>query len=162
MSQEVIWGNESKHSLNTTQYEQVMKNYVEMHYPQEVQAFNKQLDMLQNADLYTVVYKNIMYQDDKAVTLKVRNHKDAKLYCKKLDLLGYTDWKLPDLFQLKTIVDKNSDETIKKEFKHSVQNGYWTSREVGEQAWIVSFLTGQEYKFKKTIRYYTRCVRDAK
>ena len=95
-----------------------------------------------------------MYQDNKSSKTLIKNHKDAKAYCQKLDLAGYDDWRLPTLTELKS--------TINIKFKNSVKNGYWSAGEMEDEAWIMSTLTKKSRKVQKSMRFYIRCVRDAK
>jgi len=99
-------------------------------------------------------------QDDK----EVRTWKEAITYCEKLYLAGYSDWRLPTIKELGSIVDNTTvnpaiDTTY---FPGTVSSYYWSTTTYADgtaSAWNVNFYDGYVASFSKTSVYYARCVR---
>jgi hypothetical protein len=109
----------------------------------------------------------LMWQDNKDAKTVAKDWQGAMDYCQNLNLGGYSDWKLPGLEELKTIVDKSNSPAIKKEFKNTASHTHWSSTPVADSiynAWYVRFSDGREGNyFKDEYDYfYVRCVRDSK
>ncbi len=81
--------------------------------------------------------------------------REAKRYCKNLKMAGHSDWVLPHIDELMSIVDKNSySPTIdKKAFPHTdVNDYYWSSTTAVEdrsKAWLLFFDYGYTYNYYK-------------
>jgi len=105
-------------------------------------------------------------QEDDAVT---RDWEDALAYCEGLDLADRTDWRLPDIKELKSIVDNTRydpaiDETYFPGTPGTLPN-YWSSSThprlfSADSALAVDFYEGEIFG---TLKYnpprYVRCVR---
>lgn len=77
---------------------------------------------------YTIdIRTNLMWQDNKdSVTVKY-NQKEAKNYCKKLELGGFYDWELPEyISMLDTLIDKKSKTNTTPIILNSIKGIYWT------------------------------------
>ena len=107
--------------------------------------------------------KNLMWQDDLEVTQYKTTWSLAKEYCATLTLSGYTDWKLPTVKELQSLVDvKRANPAIHEEFSHCEPTSYWTSTQDmtnKNHAWYVGFKTGATFKDSKDYDCYIRCVR---
>ena len=85
----------------------------------------------------------------------------------KANLCGYSDWRLPSLDELNTIVDYygESDTLINTDFFPNTQkNTYWTSDSVANTpklAFEVPFFYGGSKARQKTIDTFVRLVRSA-
>jgi hypothetical protein len=88
--------------------------------------------------------------------------------CYGLDFAGYTDWRLPNVRELMSIVDygKNSAPTINATYFPGTQSSYyWTSTtyvHTPTNAWYVNFANGYVNKQLKTSgasTTFVRCVR---
>ncbi|MCI5158931.1 MAG: DUF1566 domain-containing protein [Candidatus Electrothrix sp. AUS1_2] len=89
----------------------------------------------------------------------------AQAYCSDLDLGGYTDWRLPEIWELTSIRDYATTEIASAIYPNFVlQNGaYWSVTEYAEdstQAWNITY---QVHIFEnpadKSKDYKVRCVR---
>ncbi|MEA2020064.1 MAG: DUF1566 domain-containing protein [Campylobacterota bacterium] len=104
---------------------------------------------------------NLVWQDDIHTT--TYTWENAISYCENLDLAGYTNWKLPNINELKTIVDDTIySPSIYSEFKNTVSSDYWsstTNASITSHAWTVYINVGATYYDDKTYFKYVRCVR---
>lgn len=103
---------------------------------------------------------NMEWQDDSLSY--TGSYKDGIGYCESLNLDG-GGWKLPNINQLKSIVDFNSyTPAISGEFTQTFNDYYWSSTTNASDtymAWAVHFYNGSQYPDNKTYNHYIRCVR---
>ena len=89
---------------------------------------------------------------------------EAIKYCESLELDSNKDWRLPNINELKTIIDRSKyNPAIISAFEHTSSNGYWSSTTYEgnrELVWGVRFDGGFVGYDGKDNDYYTRCVRD--
>jgi hypothetical protein len=88
----------------------------------------------------------------------------ALSYCENLPLAGYTDWRLPNMKELRTIVDyETCSPAINTDyFPDTMLSDYWssTTREVfPSNAWAIDFTYGRDSDHGKTGGHYVRAVR---
>jgi len=99
---------------------------------------------------------NVIDSDD------MLNWQDAKNYCENLILGGHSDWRLPNIVELKTIIDYGrSDPAIDPVFS-CVSSYYWsatTDAGFTGLAWVVYFYDGGDGWYHKSNSFYVRCVR---
>lgn len=91
-----------------------------------------------------------------------RGWQDASDYCIDIDLGGYDDWRLPEQFELQSIVDYGRvDPAINPVF--SCQSSYYWSATIYARhttnAWVVYFYDGNDTAYFKIPGNYVRCVR---
>jgi len=92
-----------------------------------------------------------------------RTWANAISYCEGLTLSGNTDWRLPNEYELQSIVnygrfDPSIDTTV---FSGTNSDWYWsssTSAHATGYAWGVSFWGGYDFECDKTFTRYARCV----
>jgi hypothetical protein len=94
------------------------------------------------------------------------NWSNAITYCENLVLGGYSDWRLPSIKELSTLVDRSipyPGPTINTTyFPGTVASYYWSSTTFAFStygAWHVSFGFGGVYGHSKYDDYYVRAVR---
>lgn len=117
----------------------------------------------------------LIWQDNSDVTndLKRADWSSAKSYCASLTLGGYTDWRLPEIEELASLVSIDDKNTINPAFNYSsLSNGYrkiyWTNtiNEKDESlTWIVDFESAKirnDEENEKDSTNYVRCVRGDK
>ncbi len=91
------------------------------------------------------------------------NYDQALQYCEALELDKQSDWRLPLIKELASIVDENSyNPSIYPYFKTKARF-YWSVTENAADrafAWLVNFSDSHIHSFLKSSRYYARCVRE--
>lgn len=85
-------------------------------------------------------------------------------YCENLTLDTHSDWRLPNIKELTSIVDDTKshpsiDNTV---FQNPPFNNYWSSTTTASnssRAWCVAFNTGYQNNRNKALNNSVRCVR---
>ena len=93
-----------------------------------------------------------------------RNWLTALGYCDALSLGGHSDWRLPNVHELQSIVDYSRDYAAINAaiFPSTKASRYWTSVPHSTDpnyAWSVNFTNGSVDVLVKTSSFYVRCVR---
>ncbi len=110
----------------------------------------------------------LVWQDDEEAKTVRKTWEDAKDYCQALTLGGYSDWRLPTVRELRSIVDRgrfSPNPTINPTFQNVMSNNgdYWSSTTISfnteDDAWNVNFSSGGDLWHPKSGAYYIRCVR---
>ena len=118
-------------------------------------------DFTRSGDTVTDSISKLEWQDNEIGTST--SWTSALERCESLVLSGSSDWRLPNVNELKSIVDKSKyDPSIIASFQNTYSYLYWssTSYEGGSgNAWYVNFNLGNvSYDYKSTSGY-VRCVR---
>ena len=105
----------------------------------------------------------LVWQDDATAASTTATWANAITTCENLVLGGYTDWRLPNINELKSIRDMSrSGPAIEATFVNTATNNYWSSTSYAADstfAWYVDFSNGGVYADDKTVSLYVRCVR---
>ena len=103
----------------------------------------------------------LMWQDDAIGS--TMNWSTANTTCENLTLGGYSDWRLPNIRELKSITDRTRvNPAISPNFTAIASDGYWSSTmdaSNSSYAWVVYFGNGHDDWNGKTNSSYVRCVR---
>ena len=94
---------------------------------------------------------------------------DALHYAEGLALGGHDDWRVPDINELNSIVDRGNFNFSIDPIFSAIANAYWSSTpmaqsnpDVGQEAWACEFGTGRDGPvFVEADGVTVRCVRDA-
>lgn len=78
---------------------------------------------------------------------------NANIECDNLVLNGFDDWYLPNLDELKLLY------LNKEKIGHLTDNCYWSSSEVINSAWSITFSDGESATRLKETRFYFRAIR---
>lgn len=92
---------------------------------------------------------------------------DALAYSRELELDGKTDWRLPTVSELETLLDRSVlhyelRPIVREEVPFRDSLSYWSSttfRDGTKNAWIVMFDGGYVLSYDKKNAYHVRCVR---
>ncbi len=110
-------------------------------------------------------FNALMWQDTQFNAETKQDWQSAVDYCDDLEFAGYSDWKLPTIEQLRTIVDYSRfGSAISSKFEN-VGDGdieYYSSTTYipnGSNVWAMFFNEGVDSGYARTSSYYTRCVR---
>lgn len=92
------------------------------------------------------------------------NWAKAKEACAALRLGGFSDWRLPTIQELLTLVDYDRHEpAIDTDFFSCEANWYWTSTPAhsspGDYAWVVNFSYGGSSWGSQGLDFFVRAVR---
>jgi len=118
-------------------------------------------------EIVTDTTTNLQWQDNIDAKTVTKTWKEAIEYCKALKLGDYTNWRLPSINELKSIINrKYINPTISKSFKNTnITDFYWSSTTLTSSKYYartVGFNYGYIKGFGKRIKQYIRCVRDVK
>ena len=108
---------------------------------------------------------DLMWQDSSAAALETGTWAEALSYCNNLNLLAHTDWRLPNINEIFSIVDySKSRSSIHSSFQNVTSMNYWSSTthiDDTTEAWGVDFTDGDNESIDKTSDVnHIRCVRD--
>ena len=122
-------------------------------------------DFSKSGDVVSDSSTGLEWQDDSDTNGTRRTWQAAIDYCEDLSLESHNDWRLPNINELKTLIDRSKrNPAIKSEvFVYVKSSYYWSSTSiVGVEyiAWFVNFNNGDVFGAFKDNNNYVRCVRD--
>ncbi len=104
---------------------------------------------------------HLQWQDDAVGT--TTTWQGAIDRCEAMELGSHTDWRLPNLNELTSIMDDSRvSPAISTVFVNTEPDVYWSSTTYGldtDYAWGVNFDSGSQFSFPKSNSFYVRCVR---
>lgn len=123
-------------------------------------------DFIRNSSTEIVLdsSSSLMWQDSSEAKTITKTWSDAITYCEALNLPGHSDWRLPNINELTSIVNLSKRNLLKyNAFVNIVSEYYWSSTTyIGtskyDYAFQVNFRNGMDNKHKKTDNYYVLCV----
>jgi hypothetical protein len=105
----------------------------------------------------------LQWQSGTGSALNPMRWRSAVERCETLTIGGFTDWRLPNINELRSIVDvSRADPAIDPIFPNTAHAYYWSSTsgaDEPESAWAVGFKAGSDSIYNKEGRYNVRCVR---
>lgn len=110
---------------------------------------------------------NLMWVDSISVVKLQKTHEESILYCDNLIFAGYSNWRLPELEEFTTIVNKkNHKNYIAYAFKYNLPTGYWAKKAHWRTFWFyadyMNFISGTGYYDSRHKTKFVRCVRNMK
>jgi hypothetical protein len=119
-------------------------------------------DFTRDGSVVTDSTTGLQWQDDAIGS--TMNWKSAIEQCENLTLDGHSDWRLPNLKELTSIVDDTRvNPSIDTDtFQFIASSFYWSSTTNAgnsSDAWNVYFNYGYQYSYYKSDSYFVRCVR---
>jgi curved DNA-binding protein CbpA len=101
----------------------------------------------------TITIGNLMFQD--AELPNKMNWNDACKYCENLRLLGFSDWRLPTIEELRIAYQHKS------EFRNMQNAPYWSiSKHNTSYSWQLNFYFGNEGNYYQGNNFLFRCIRN--
>ncbi len=104
----------------------------------------------------------LTWQDNADVGNVSKAWKEAIDYCENLSLAGKSDWRLPNIRELRSIIDKNNINVLKDGFTQRSTNWFWSSTTYSSRpscAWSIKFFEGYNGWHNKFNHSSVRCVR---
>ena len=106
----------------------------------------------------------LMWQDNAASKHLEGDWYDAMDYCKRIQLAGFSDWRLPSVGELYTLIDvRNYDPASIEGLSNVESEDYWSASESVDDlsdAWLVYFEDGVVNHYSKSRERHIRCVRN--
>jgi hypothetical protein len=104
----------------------------------------------------------LVWQDNPQLPAEL-DYLAAKQYCHQLSLDGFSDWRLPTIKELASIIDlKTYRPALKNGFVMRLEERFWSDTpDAGNprNAWVVSFSYGEIASYPRSRAYHVRCVR---
>ena len=122
-------------------------------------------DFTKSRDVITDSKTGLEWQDNNESNSTKRSWQGAIDYCESLSLNAYDDWRLPNINELKTLIDRSKEQpAIVNGFEYVQSDSYWSSTSIVDHenvAWFVYFYNGSVFGDPpKDDNLYVRCVRD--
>ena len=114
-----------------------------------------------NGDV-VVVDKNTGLMWQQSDDGKRKDHEQASSYCGNLELAGYSDWRLPNIYELMSIINYGKyNPSVNTTFFSYKPEGYWSATDYYYQdsSFMINFENGYIGYDGYSGQYYTICVR---
>lgn len=102
----------------------------------------------------------LMWQDDEAVVSVTKNWGDAQTYCADLRIGQYSDWRLPNINELFTLISQDNSPAVNSIFKYIPYRSWSINRDYIDGAWVLFSPTGQVETIYINNQDNIRCVRN--
>jgi len=128
-------------------------------------ALLKDVNLTRTASIVTDHTTGLQWQDDINITIETTSWINAINQCEELELNGFNDWRLPNINELYSIIERNtSDPALDTAvFQHYNSLFYWistTDKYTPDNAWMIDGDLGYTSNDdNKDEVHYVRCVR---
>jgi hypothetical protein len=106
----------------------------------------------------------LMWQDDNDVQVDLLTWSEAISYCESSTKASYSNWRLPNINELNTIIDDSkANPSMSEVFGKPLSARYWSSTTAEQNkayAWHFDFSDSSEDYTSKTSTLNIRCVRE--
>ncbi len=113
--------------------------------------------------IHTVIDQGTGLEWQKNDNNTLHTWQNARDHCETLSLDAKTDWRLPNIRELKSLVDYNRYYPATDPSIPCQSSSYWSATTVANDAqtsaWSIFFGNGDDLWSTKTARYHVRCVR---
>ncbi|MBU1669175.1 DUF1566 domain-containing protein [bacterium] len=110
------------------------------------------------------ISNNLTWQDSEDIDKQFITYKQATEYCSNLTLQDKSEWRLPTIVELRSIVDRNrSNPAINQVFENGVNGFFWSTtlyKADNTKVWSILFTDGNDYQAIKTDKGYVRCIKE--
>jgi len=118
-------------------------------------------DFTKSGDIVVNNHSELEWQDD--AVGNTMTWTQAIEYCENLTLNGNGDWRVPNINELKSVIDKSRyNSAVVSAFMNMTSGRYWSSttyESLKTRAWTVDFKDGKEAGERKIYNKHVRCVR---
>ena len=105
---------------------------------------------------------SLLWQDNKSVKENIYTHAKAQEFCANLEIKEHSEFRLPTIRELHTIVDYNNhNPVILNGFKHVASENFWTSTPYvysNGTYWTIDFKKGTSKPIGERYSKNVRCV----
>ena len=105
---------------------------------------------------------SLLWQDNATVKKEIFTFAEAKKHCENLVIGEYSDFRLPTIYELQTIVDyKNQNPAILNGFKYTASDDVWSSTPYAYRSdsyWTIDFKKGTTEPTSERYSKHIRCV----
>jgi hypothetical protein len=105
---------------------------------------------------------SLLWQDNATVKKEIFTFAEAKKHCENLVIGEYSDFRLPTIYELQTIVDyKNHNPAILNGFKYTTSDDVWSSTPYAYRSdsyWTIDFKKGTNEPTSERYSKHIRCV----
>lgn len=116
------------------------------------------------ADVVTDTVSGLTWQRRVNQNTQSLRWEEAQAYCNNLVLGGHSDWRMPNIKELQSLIDETVESpTIDTAaFPGTAAEPFWSGTPRAgsmRDAWMVSFANGTVLTFARLVPLLTRCVR---
>jgi len=136
---------------------------------ENIKNIDNNIVKVKSKKMYIIKNKIIKVKIDKRIFTWQKSPRARKItwngavsYCRKQTTNGYEDWKLPDFYEMRTILEENNGANTRY-IANGRDKDFWTTSK-GEKAKnkivVVNSTNGNKEELNKRERAYVRCIRN--
>ena len=118
-----------------------------------------EISALEGDEIVTDTETGLIWQNGYAA---YKTWQEALKYCENLEYAGYSDWRLPNINELISLINYEAYSPASSFPGVMPSQKFWSSStgsDGAQYAWYADFETGKTWDLLKTNKYYVRCVR---